>query len=171
MGAFVCGVGMPAPADALRTLTELRHCCADAVEFGPTCCTCWEEIYDIDQAPIDRVAMVATRLSMCDDCAYRPGSPERSGDPRYMARNEAGDGGLPDVPAGATFWCHQGIRKPIAYRHSTLGIEIPAKTDHYSPAIFERDGQAIPFKADGSPAERCAGWFAHNRDDVEAASA
>lgn len=151
---FVCG-GPAAPSQALRILTELRHCCMGSAEHGPADCTCWEPVYDLEQAEPDRSAEPATRAAMCADCAYRPDSPERQGDDRYRP-NEA--------TADAPFWCHQGLRKPIAWRHR-LGITVECDTDAYAPPVIA----GVPYKADGSPGERCAGWAAHHREQGQPA--
>lgn len=155
-GGFVCG-GASAPADALRTLTGLAHCCLGAAEGDPGDCTCWEPVYELDQQPLNLTMHPATRPKMCDDCAYRPTSPEAQGDPNYSERPELGAG---------TFWCHQGMRKPVAWRHP-LGITIEATGDFYEPPIRPfRGGEPVPYKADGSPGDRCAGWAAALRQDA-----
>lgn len=153
---MICGAG-GAPADALRTLTQLTGCCLGAAEGGPVGCTCWEPVYDLEQQPVDREAEPGTRSAMCADCAYRSTSPEAKGDPSYSPRPEHGDG---------TFWCHQGMRKPVAWRHP-LGITVEATGDFYDPPIHRSlsSGEPVPFRADGTPGERCAGWAAHRRDD------
>lgn len=151
--SFLCGDGS-APADALRTLTLLRGCCYGAAEYGPDRCTCWEPIYDQEQEPADRAASPGTRSTMCDDCAYRPTSPEAQGDPNYSERPEPGAG---------TFWCHQGMRRPVAWRHPA-GITVEATGHFYEPPVLRGpDGEGVPYKADGSPGDRCAGWAAHAR--------
>jgi hypothetical protein len=150
---FVCG-REAAPPEALRVLVELRECCLDAIEGGPADCTCWEPVYEVDQAKPNLTLAPTTRTAMCADCAYRPDSPERQGDDRYQ--DHLGDDAAP-------FWCHQGMRKPVAYRHPA-GITVEAEADHYAPPIH----QGVPRKADGTPGDRCAGWAAHHR---EAASA
>lgn len=131
-------------------LTQLRDCCMGVIEGDPTDCTCWEPIYDTDrQAPPATSIEPGTRSTMCDDCAYRPDSPERKGDERYQ--EHMGDAEHP-------FWCHQGLRKPIAYRHPA-GITVETDCDHYQPPIVDD----VPYKANGQPADRCAGWAAHHR--------
>lgn len=54
--------------------------------------------------------MPVTRRLMCDDCAYRPGSPEKSGDPMY--RGDATD--LEMIAETGTFFCHQGLRRIVS---------------------------------------------------------
>ena len=91
-------------------------------------------------------------VRMCATCAYRPASPERRGEDGY-----AGDEDLLDelVATGSPFYCHQGIRKPVAWRHVPSGTEIPGHPGGYDPPILD----AVPYKADGSPADLCAGWL------------
>lgn len=161
--AFTCGDN--APAGALRALSRLTACCYGASIRGPLGCTCWEPVYDMEQAEPRPEEPAGTRAKMCEDCAYRPKSPERTGDDRYDGSEEQ----LLDLAAGAgVFWCHQGIRRPITYRHSTLGITVEADGNHYKPPILEVDGEGVPFKADGSPGDRCAGWAAMRRLDADA---
>lgn len=150
---FICGAGNAAPDEALRVMVALKDCCLGALEDGPGGCTCWEAVYDLDQAPVDRLSMPGTRAEMCADCAYRPGSPESQGDDRYV--------GKPTAP-GVVFWCHTGMRKPLRYRHPA-GITVEVTGDFYKPPIRDVDGVAIPYKADGTAGERCAGWAAHQR--------
>jgi len=164
VSGYVCGAGGP-PPDALRTLTGLTGCCLGAAEGGPADCTCWEPIYDLEQQDPDTSQEPAQRAAMCEDCAYRPNSPERSGDPNYSLSGEEGYGVL-DLGPSEVFWCHQGMRKPKAWRHP-LGITVEATGDFYAPPIrLDRErGIAVPYKADGSPGDRCAGWAAHRRSD------
>jgi hypothetical protein len=88
---------------------------------------------------------------MCADCAFRPDSPERNQDERYENSDEDG---LERVLSGV-FLCHQGLRRLVRHHHP-------------SGAIFEAPPSAYvppdpPCKADGSPAEYCAGWAAEQR--------
>ncbi|CRK59040.1 hypothetical protein [Alloactinosynnema sp. L-07] len=140
-------------------------CCAGAVHRSRAGCTCWLPVYDVDQVDPDQDAIDLlgagihpnTRKQMCGDCAYRPGSPERAGHDDY-----AGDAAmLEDLASGGQrFWCHQGMRRPTAWRHPS-GATIPTADgdgNYQPPAV---DG--IPYRADGSPAELCAGWAARHR--------
>lgn len=113
-------------------------CCWGSVD-APDGCTCWEPVYDLDQQP-DAPGPRRTRDVRCEDCAYRPGSPEH------------GTGELPG-PKSRPFYCHQGMRRVAAFRHPD-GRELPAGPGDYAPPV--RDG--LPRKADGTPADRCAGW-------------
>lgn len=129
-------------------------------------CTCWESVYDLEQQPVNEELAPGQRTEMCADCAYRPDSPERSGDDRHTCSDE---GELDDIARGDNpFWCHQGIRKPVAYRHASLGITMPSDTDAYDPPMRTLDGRGIPIKADGTAADRCAGWLAR-KQQLEAA--
>jgi len=127
-------------------------CCWGSVLDGADGCTCWEPVYDLDQQPIQKDEPVAVRGAMCIDCAYRPNSPERRGDPTAAADAEK----LQALAArGTTFWCHQGIRRPTHWVHPS-GVTKPGDPMNYCPP--SADG--IPFKADGHPADHCAGWSA-----------
>ena len=136
-------------------------CCYGAAIYGPERCTCWVPVFDLDQAEPLVDAPHAVRPLMCDDCAYRPGSPERTGDEHASGDAEM----LERIAAGATpFWCHQGIRRPVAYRHEPSGVEVPAddiggaELAYRPPVVGGR-----PHRADGRPADLCAGWDARRR--------
>jgi hypothetical protein len=162
--SFLCG-GTTAPtADGEWPDTGLdAPCCEDSAYDGPGSCICWQPVYDLEQQPInDEIARMldagvlpVTRPLMCGDCAYRPGSPEKSGDETF-----AGDADFLDQLAAdeKPFWCHQGIRVPVTWRHPS-GMEIPGHAGGYDPPI--RKG--VPYQADGQPAHLCAGWDARRR--------
>ncbi|TCO57166.1 hypothetical protein [Actinocrispum wychmicini] len=162
MAAFACGPGADL-ADGFPDVSD--GCCLGRVEDGPASCTCWRPVYDLEQQPIDEHArqLLAdgiqpnTRTQMCGDCAYRPHSPEMSGDPTY-----AGDADhLEQLARDAwRFWCHQGMRIPVKWVHPT-GAEVPGHAGSYQPPMDTRLG--VPFRADGTPAELCAGWDARRR--------
>ena len=143
--------------------TGVGGCCWGEIVGGPDRCTCWEPTYDLEQADPDPelVRWLAagvqpvTRERMCGDCAYRPGSPERSGVEGY-----AGDAELLErlAAAGDRFWCHQGCRQPVAWTHP-VGITIPGGPGAYAPPVVA----GVPYRADGTPAEVCAGWAARRR--------
>lgn len=100
-----------------------------------------------------RRAKPATRTKCCDDCAYRNGSPERAeedGTDELLAHA---------MTPGQEFWCHQGCRRVVAFRHPD-GRELPAGDGDYRPPVGPED-RPIVWKADGTPGERCAGWAAH----------
>lgn len=138
-------------------------CCPGAAVYGPQRCTCWTPVYELEQAPVDQTAMrlldagvaPVTRQRMCEDCAYRPNSPEKSGDETYAGDPEFLEG---IADRGERFWCHAGMRIPVRWRHPS-GMEIPAHPGGYDPP---RVG-SVPYRADGSPAELCAGWDARRR--------
>ena len=56
---------------------------------------------------------------------------------------------------GDVFWCHSGMRRPVAYRHAVLG-EVAADPADYRPVIVD----GVPYQADGRPGLICAGWMA-----------
>lgn len=124
-------------------------CCYGSVVYGPDRCTCWEPIYDTEQADADLSTEPTTRAKRCHDCAFRPDSPERA--------TEDGREELEDIVGNLdrTFWCHQGMRKVIGYRHPD-GREKPADPDYDSYEPLKHD--AIAYNADGSAGARCAGW-------------
>jgi hypothetical protein len=130
-------------------------CCEGSVYRGASGCMCWEPEYDREQADVLALDTVTTgRTTMCGDCAYRPGSPERSGDPQAGATQEDLD---TLVAAGDPFWCHDGMRLPVLWRHPS-GATVPGSPLDYRPPIV--DGR--PYKADGTPGDLCAGWLARS---------
>lgn len=142
------------PPDVGNALIKLAGCCYGSAEYGPAACTCWDPVYDLDQRPAV-LAGIETRTEPCADCAYRPDSPERTGDERY-AHGDV----LDELPGGDTpFWCHQGMRKPVAWKHP-CGITVVATTDAYDPPQITAVGRRIPLKANGRPADMCFGWAA-----------
>lgn len=133
--------------------TEGEHpaCCYGVVIYGPSRCTCWDPVFDVDQAdpqPPASDAEIDTRERRCGDCAFLRNSPERS-DP--LTEEE-----LLELPLrGERFWCHDGMRRPVAYRHPDLG-DVPALPDDWQPPTVN----GVPFRADGRPGLLCAGWAA-----------
>lgn len=144
---------------------EPWQCCPGAKDNGPGACTCWIPVYNRNQAEPALEIVVALALGeiepdvqprMCGDCAYRPGSPEKTGD-----SDVHGDAALLEhlADTGQRFYCHDGMRSPRAWRHPA-GIEIPAVgTGDYQPPIID----GIPYRADGRPGLLCAGWAARHR--------
>jgi hypothetical protein len=127
-------------------------CCWGAVLNDEWGCTCWVAEYDIEQAPPrppTGPGWAGAAEAMCDDCAFRKGSPERA-----EAYTEETLLGLAE--AGKPFWCHTGMRRPARWRHPD-GRVIDGSTDDWQPPI---DGAGIPYRADGSPGLLCAGWAA-----------
>lgn len=149
------------PPPVARMLAELSSCCIGVLEEGPLACSCWDPVYNLEQQPDDGVSAPGQRTEMCADCAYRPDSPERQGDERHACSD---DGELDDIARGDNpFWCHQGLRKPVAFKHCTLGIIVPVDTDAYDPLFRVEGRQRIPIKADGTAGDRCAGWMARRQ--------
>lgn len=128
---------------------EDLYCCDGAIFKGSEGCTCWTPVYSLEQQPPrppTRPADLAPRPEMCGDCAFRPGSPERSEEWTAEALYDTAASGTP-------FWCHDGMRRPSKWIHPD-GHEVPGDPDDWAPPI--RDG--IPYRADGSPALLCGGW-------------
>lgn len=127
-------------------------CCMAGAMRGPRACTCWKPVYDLDQVDVlTEHAAPVTRVECCHDCAYRNDSPER------------GDGytdELVDVAGtpGHVFACHIGMRRVVSWRHPD-GRELPVGDGDYQPPVVG----TTAYKADGSPADLCAGWAAHRR--------
>lgn len=114
-------------------------CCDGACHRGPQGCTCWEPIYEGDQAP-PRPGPETTRPAMCDGCAFRPGTDA------HQAQLDDGLG-IQREP----FYCHAGHRRIIGWRHPS-----GATVDDVQGAPPEVDRH--PHDADGSPSPRCKGW-------------
>lgn len=146
---------------ALRDrVDEYGTCCAGAAIYGVDRCTCWEPIYDLEQQPLANDVPpkeIPTQSKCCEDCAYRNGSPERS--------EEDGTERLLEIAYtdGQEFWCHQGCRRVVAFRHSETGEILPAGDGDYRPPIGPEE-RPVVWKADGTVAARCAGWNAHRGD-------
>jgi len=125
-------------------------CCWGAVN-GAEYCTCWRAVYDVEQAPprpLTGPQDITPRPSMCADCAFKPGSPERS----EHFTEEA----LLELPhSGDPFWCHDGMRRPTHWEHPD-GRVVPGSPDDWQPVGIN----GIPYRADGRPALLCAGWAA-----------
>ena len=83
----------------------------------------------------------------------RTDSPERNGDDEY---GHSAPGDLDRlVETGHPFWCHVGMRKPVAYVHPA-GVRVEARHDHYTPPVVA----GVPYRADGTAGDLCAGWLA-----------
>lgn len=143
--SHVCG----APTSALPAPDKDSPCCWTAAETDGKACECWEEIYWPPPTPDILAGPMATRTRLCHDCAYRPGSPERAEE----------DGEQLDAVLYQPFTCHQGMPVLVGYRHPQIdGLSMLARglhdRDNFGPVT--RGAQA--WKANGSPAELCAGW-------------
>lgn len=151
-GPYVDGVRPPWPLPVIDP-----PCCEGAATRGPDHCSCWEPVYDVEQQPLMEGPR-EIRPSMCEGCAYRPGT---------EAAQWRADTGIPD--RAKEFFCHIGTRKLIAWRHPS-GLEIAHGPDH-GPYAYpddpepvaeaEHDGPTVdgrPYDADGSPSPICTGW-------------
>jgi hypothetical protein len=131
----------------------IRGCCYGELQSWDRC-TCWTPVFDTEQAIpqviTDRAELVAAD-TLCGDCAYRPGSPEREDtytrETLYSlaSRDQA-------------FYCHRGMRRPVAYEHPD-GRRVESSGDDWTPAIVD----SVPYQADGTPGVLCAGWAAQRR--------
>lgn len=160
MNIHLCGV----PLHMGFPQTEPGGCCMGEATQGPDHCTCWVPVYERDQEKPDEKAVPGTRTEQCEDCAYRADSPERQGDEEVD--------GTPElleriVVEGQPFWCHQGIRRPLLWKHPS-GMTVDGSASDYKPPIVD----GVPYQADGRPADICAGWSARRaaylRENVHA---
>lgn len=164
----ICGRGNggpPEPPGGWPPDDEVDVCCWGFMEDSWAGCTCWIPVFNYPdgQAPPAEqkrqwlAAGIApnTRDGMCPDCAYRPDSPEKTGDATY-----AGDPEFLERIAreGERFWCHQGMLLVVAWRHPS-GVEVPGHAGAYCPPVVD----GVPYQADGSPGLLCAGWTARSR--------
>lgn len=151
----------------LQLTSAPADCCPGRIQDGPAGCTCWVPEFDKPQTQPDEMTVARLALGeiepevrdhMCDDCAYRPNSPEKSGDADHAMDAEQ----LEQLAAtGQRFWCHDGMPQPIAWRHPA-GMRIPAhpdRTGDYQPLQI----LGTPYRADGRPGLICAGWSARRR--------
>jgi hypothetical protein len=112
-------------------------------------------VFEVEQQPL-REGPAHQRDRMCATCAYRPGSPERTDDPQAGANEDD----LRDlIHNGGTFHCHEGLRRPIGYRHPPSGQVVAASPLDWQPPVVK--GRA--FQVDGQPAQLCAGLCAARR--------
>ena len=133
-------------------------CCIGSAHDGPRGCTCWVPIFDQEQQPI-RVGLPRDRASQCHDCAYRRGSPERSTREGAEVLHDLIVAGWP------VFFCHQGMRRVVEWRHPD-GRVVPAGPGDYRPV--SRDD--VGYLANGEPGEVCAGFAERVRARTEAHS-
>lgn len=152
----LCGFDEPTPEELPDTGGT---CCYGAGVMGPHRCTCWTPAYAEDPAQTsdlnDKSTPVVRPDGMCGDCAYRPGSPEKAGDPAY--RGDADE--LEQLAeTGTQFFCHDGMRRVTKWVHPS-GAEVHAKDGAYAPPFHG----AVPHRVDGEAAYLCAGWNARHR--------
>jgi hypothetical protein len=132
-------------------------CCMGSATAGPGGCTCWEPVYDLEQQPLALDTEPTTRSKCCHDCAYRNGSPERiDEDERVDLEQLAHD-------PGKEFWCHQGARRVVAFRHPDGRVLPAGEGDYRPPQGPNTAGVECVWLADGRAGERCAGWAAHRQ--------
>lgn len=163
--------GSPLPPRLAAAMGDVP-CCWGTTLDGPERCTCWEPEYDRDQVAPDTDAAVTTREQMCDSCAYRPGT---------QAWRKFADQRDQLAVAVDVFWCHDGTRQVLRFRHPNGAVVERVDADEPDTAswdpVFVGD---VPYRADGRPALKCAGWAArrkallasarevHSMTDVEA---
>lgn len=126
-------------------------CCEGSASAGPERCTCWQPIYDLEQAeprrPNGPQDLQVRAGGPCGDCAYRKDSPERA--------NQWSEEALLELAKTGSFWCHQDMRRPARWVHPD-GRTVAGSPDDYQPPQLG----GIPYRADGSPGLLCAGWSA-----------
>lgn len=131
---------------------EAGFCCEGVAMTGDLAsCTCWEPVYDIEQAepkPPASTEDLRVQPRMCDDCAFRKGSPERASQYEEETLFHLATTGTP-------FWCHDGMLRPARWVHP-LGMVVDGDPDDWTPPQIS----GIPYRADGSPGLLCAGWAA-----------
>lgn len=131
-------------------------CCIGAANLGPGGCTCWESVHDQFQAAPDLGSEPTDRDVMCADCAFKPGSPEHTG--VDAAAYDADDLAML-VATDAPFWCHQGMRLITALRHPSGAVKPLPGNLAYDPPIVN----GVPYQADGTAGQGCAGLAARRR--------
>lgn len=148
------GRGLPDPSP------DGVPCCDAYALLGAEHCTCWEKVYEGEQAEPRPGAEPETRKRMCGDCAFRPGSPEL----RDSDHAVCGYADLVRIMLNEaeSFWCHDGLRRVVGMRHPN-GMTVPLDaTDGvvaYDPPIVD----GIPYRLDGQPGLRCAGLAAERK--------
>lgn len=134
-------------------------------------------IYDLEQAEPDTSQVDDVMPRPCIDCAYRKNSRERT-----STDGVKHNGAFLDaiVEKGEPFWCHDGMRQPVAWKRDDglvltreqiaegTSLDLQVEVDYRPPIVG-----GIPYRADGRPADLCAGWAArrlkHVQRDVPAA--
>lgn len=163
VSAFLCGGGGSAGARiwaAANPDAEPDPCCMESFDGGPADCTCWIPEYDLEETRPARLvtdADLQVQPLMCGDCAYRPGSPELADEWEREA--------LLELPTrdNKRFFCHQGMRRPIRWRHPD-GRVVDGDPADYQPYMKD----SIAYQADGTPGLLCAGWDARRRAHLAA---
>jgi len=141
MSGVLCligGGGIPAPPESFGS------CCWGAV--NDTGCTCWRPHLTPRRRASVSEGPQAVRSELCHDCAYRPNSPER----------QERDGDQLDADPARPFHCHQGMPRPTHWTHPDTDQRHPGDPLDYQPV--QRADRS--WKADGRPADLCAGWAA-----------
>lgn len=137
---MICGMGSYAPPPSPDS-----YCCWQVVNSDGEECTCWVAVFNIDPTTDVQAGPMVTRLSPCDDCAYRGRSRERE------------DGTLDHVGlrADEPFMCHDGFPLVVELRHPDGSVASPwPRAQDYRPVTFRNRA----WRADGRPALVCAGW-------------
>jgi hypothetical protein len=135
-------------------------CCDSYAYYGPRFCVCWVRIYDQPREPAQPDMPRTTRASMCSDCAFRPGSPERTDSSDAVA--DSTDLMMIVHNPGQIFWCHDGMPRIIALEHPNgMRVDVPTEDGvvAYDPVIIA----GVPYRGDGSPGLMCAGLAAARR--------
>ena len=111
-------------------------------------CTCWEPVYSEPQAlPVLPLAPSKPRRGCCGTCGVVDDLTDELGIERSAVK-------------GRPFFCHQGFRRIVEYRHPdgrvrpTGDHDYPDSTGHYTLV----NGHKIALKADGTAADLCAAW-------------
>ncbi|GAB2906956.1 hypothetical protein GCM10027047_01520 [Rhodococcus aerolatus] len=130
-GGFGCPDGIP--------------CCTGGSFTDAERCEQWHPVLDEQPSTEVEHGPMAIAETLCHDCAYRPGSPERA--------QQGGD--QLDASIRQPFTCHQGMARAVRYEHPN-GHTRPGEPGDYRPV--ERGGQA--WRTGGTLAQHCAGWAA-----------
>ena len=152
----ICGNSAPWEPDEWPDDAEAIPCCMGSAMWGPSGCTCWEPVFDLEQTEPDErelsVEDLTVRSRACTDCAYLPGSTERADEWEWDQLRS-----LP-ARAGSVFMCHFGMRRVLEWRHPDGRVHV-AEPGDYKPPIRG----IIAYKADGKPGDVCAGFAARRK--------
>lgn len=155
MSEYLCGGGPIIPEGIEIPASMEPWCCGGAAEVEDMhYCDCWVPVIEpaTGQTPPDGTPASVARPSMCSDCAFRPGSPERANDESVTADTDDLER---CVTTGVPFYCHDGMVRVLGWDHPS-GVHVEAPVDAYTPPIR----MGTPYRADGAPALLCAGWQA-----------